>query len=90
MIGSSCVEDTGPGMESEILARIFDPFFTTKPPGEGTGLGLNVSHGIVVQGHGGRMDVDSRPGCTRFDVHLPRNREPASGGDAGGQSRVRR
>ncbi len=53
---------------------MFDPFFTTKPPGEGTGLGLSLSHDIVVKQHGGRIDVDSRVGeFTEFIVTLPRN-----------------
>lgn len=65
------VEDTGHGIPAEIQGKIFDPFFTTKPPGEGAGLGLNISHNIVVQRHKGRMGVESRPGHTRFEVSLP-------------------
>ena len=53
------------------LPRIFDPFYTSKPVGEGTGLGLSISHNIVT-GHGGRMEVDSRPRSgTHFRVYLP-------------------
>jgi signal transduction histidine kinase len=65
------IEDDGPGMPPEITARVFDPFFTTKPPGQGTGLGLNISHNIVVQEHHGRIKVDSKPGRTTFQVSLP-------------------
>jgi len=65
------VEDDGPGMPPEIAARVFDPFFTTKPPGKGTGLGLNISHNIVVQEHKGRITVHSTPGRTTFQVFLP-------------------
>jgi signal transduction histidine kinase len=65
------IEDDGPGMPPEVMARVFDPFFTTKPPGKGTGLGLNISHNIVVQEHKGRIEVDSRPGHTTFRVLLP-------------------
>ncbi|MHC1724724.1 MAG: nitrogen regulation protein NR(II) [Syntrophobacteraceae bacterium] len=65
------VRDTGCGMEAEIRARIFDPFFTTKPTGEGTGLGLSVSYGIV-KDHGGEIRVESKPGAgTLFTVILP-------------------
>jgi signal transduction histidine kinase len=50
---------------------VFDPFFTTKAPGEGTGLGLNISHSIVTQKHGGEISVASAPGRTIFTVKLP-------------------
>jgi signal transduction histidine kinase len=65
------VADNGPGIEPEHRGRLFDPFFTTKPVGEGTGLGLAISHGIIT-GHGGRIEVESRPGegaC--FRILLP-------------------
>jgi two-component system, NtrC family, sensor kinase len=66
------VADTGVGIPPEHLEEIFDPFFTTKQPGEGTGLGLSVSHSIVAK-HGGRITVESRPGKgTTFSVYLPR------------------
>ena len=77
------VEDTGPGIPEAVRGRIFDPFFTTKPPGKGTGLGLNISHNIVVQKHRGSMEVHSEPGKTRFEVrlplHLPKNADAPQG-----------
>ena len=65
------IEDNGPGIPPEVQSRIFDPFFTTKAPGEGTGMGLNIVHNIVVQEHKGRIAIDSHPGRTRFIVSLP-------------------
>jgi signal transduction histidine kinase len=65
------VEDNGSGIPEDILPNLFDPFFTTKPPGSGTGLGLNISHNIVVHKHQGRIDVSSRPGKTCFAVRIP-------------------
>ncbi|NPV04930.1 MAG: PAS domain S-box protein [Syntrophaceae bacterium] len=65
------VSDTGHGIDPSILDRIFDPFFTTKPPGEGTGLGLSVVHGIV-KNLGGAVLVHSEPGRgSTFDVFIP-------------------
>lgn len=66
------IEDTGPGIPQAILSNIFDPFFTTKPPGQGIGLGLNITHNIIVQKHKGEIEVFSQPGQTRFEVRLPR------------------
>ena len=69
------VRDTGCGMEPKTLERIFDPFFTTKGPGEGTGLGLSVVHGII-ESHGGYITVESEPGQgTIFHVYLPKIEE---------------
>jgi len=65
------VADNGPGIAPEIVGRVFDPFFTTKPEGEGTGLGLALVRGIV-EGHGGIIQVESRPGeGARFVIELP-------------------
>jgi signal transduction histidine kinase len=66
------VEDRGRGISSTDLPRIFDPFFTTKDVGEGTGLGLSVSYGIV-RDHDGSIEVESQPGRgSTFTVVLPR------------------
>jgi signal transduction histidine kinase len=64
------VGDNGPGIPPEIRPHIFDPFFTTKGVGEGTGLGLNTVQ-TIVRKHGGNVQVDSKPGDTRFQVWLP-------------------
>jgi signal transduction histidine kinase len=64
------IEDNGPGISRDVMPRIFEPFFTTKPKGEGTGLGLGIVKQIIDK-HGGRIQVDSKPGQTRFTVVLP-------------------
>ncbi|MEZ4771373.1 MAG: CoA-binding protein [Caldilineales bacterium] len=67
--------DNGPGIPPEIQSRIFDAFFTTKPPGQGTGLGLDISYNIVVNKHRGELKVFSQPGSTCFQIELPVNFE---------------
>lgn len=69
------IEDNGPGIPPETQSKIFDPFFTTKPPGQGTGLGLDISYNIVVHRHRGDIKVFSKPGQTCFQVWLPLNLE---------------
>jgi two-component system NtrC family sensor kinase len=66
------VHDNGTGIPDAVRERIFQPFFTTKPTGEGTGLGLSLSHDIITNGHGGTLGVESKAGeGTRFIVNLP-------------------
>ena len=75
------VQDNGVGIPEKNLKRIFDPFFTTKPEGEGTGLGLSVSFGIITR-HRGQISVDSKPGLgTTFTILLPINQEQDAGID---------
>ncbi|UOQ71820.1 tetratricopeptide repeat-containing sensor histidine kinase [Hymenobacter cellulosilyticus] len=66
------VGDNGVGISADVRAKIFQPFFTTKPVGEGTGLGLSLSHDIISTGHGGQLSVESREGeGTTFIITLP-------------------
>jgi signal transduction histidine kinase len=67
------IRDNGTGIPLEVKEKMFNPFFTTKPAGEGTGLGLSMSHDIVVKQHAGTIDVDTEPGVfTEFIISLPR------------------
>ncbi len=66
------IQDNGTGMPDEVKEKVFNPFFTTKPTGSGTGLGLSMSYDIVVQGHNGRFEVESKDGeYTCFILGLP-------------------
>ena len=72
------VQDQGTGIPEEILGRIFDPFFTTKPEGQGTGMGLAVSYGILTR-HGGQIEAESQPGQgATFILSLPIEDKPAA------------
>jgi GAF domain-containing protein len=67
------IRDNGTGIPPEVKEKMFNPFFTTKPAGEGTGLGLSMTHDIIVKQHGGTIDVETEPGqFTEFTVVLPR------------------
>jgi signal transduction histidine kinase len=67
------IRDNGTGIPLEIKEKMFNPFFTTKPAGEGTGLGLSLSHDIIVKQHAGSIEVDTLPGeFTEFRIVLPR------------------
>ena len=67
------IRDNGTGIPPEVKEKMFNPFFTTKPAGEGTGLGLSLSHDIVVKQHSGSIEVETEPGAfTEFRITLPR------------------
>jgi signal transduction histidine kinase len=79
------IRDNGTGIPLEVQEKMFNPFFTTKPAGEGTGLGLSMSHDIVVKQHGGTIDVKTEPGSfTEFIITLPRML--AAQGNTGGRT----
>jgi signal transduction histidine kinase len=66
------IRDNGMGISPDILDKIFNPFFTTKPGAEGTGLGLSLSYEIIIQGHGGTIEVETKEGeYAEFIVRLP-------------------
>jgi len=76
------IRDNGTGIPPDVKDKMFNPFFTTKPAGEGTGLGLSLSHDIIVKQHGGFIEVDTQPGeFTEFRIILPRT--AASAGRSG-------
>ena len=80
------IGDNGTGIPPDIQEKIFNPFFTTKPAGEGTGLGLSMSHDIVVKQHGGTIEVVTEPGSfTEFIIRLPRVMPTQA--EAGGQKK---
>jgi two-component system NtrC family sensor kinase len=59
-------------MSSEVREQVFEPFFTTKDPGSGTGLGMAISHNIIVGQHSGSIEIDSEPDeFTDFSIRLP-------------------
>lgn len=71
------IADNGPGMTEKVRQRIFDPFFSTKPVGKGTGLGLFISHQIVVEKHGGQLHCISTLGQgTEFIIKIPVSNQP--------------
>ena len=70
------VWNSGPGIPPEVVTRIFEPFYTTKPPGQGLGLGLDSVNRIVSK-HNGSVHVESKPGCTCFQVRMPIERAEA-------------
>jgi GAF domain-containing protein len=71
------IRDNGTGIPPEVKDKMFNPFFTTKPAGEGTGLGLSMSHDIIVKQHGGSIEVETAPGqFTEFRIVLPRKSTP--------------
>ena len=77
------IRDNGTGIPPEVKEKMFNPFFTTKPAGEGTGLGLSLSHDIIVKQHAGSIEVDTKPGeFTEFRIVLPRLAAAKSGGTA--------
>ena len=65
------IRDNGIGIPAEVKEKMFNPFFTTKPAGEGTGLGLSMSHDIIVKQHGGSIDVETEPGRVHGIHHRP-------------------
>jgi two-component system, NtrC family, sensor kinase len=80
---ADCVEirirDNGTGIPPHVREKMFEPFFTTKPAGEGTGLGLSMSHDIIVKQHGGTIEVTTEPGeFAEFTIVLPRTKNHSS------------
>ncbi len=71
------IVDNGAGIPADVQSHLFEPFYTTKAVGAGTGLGLVISNRIVADRHGGEIEVESKPGETRFRVRLPINCAPS-------------
>ena len=83
------IQDTGPGIPEKIRRKIFDPFFTTKDPGKGTGQGLALVHAVIVEKHGGTVEVDTELGVgTTFVIRLPLIQETTENGLAQPQELV--
>ncbi len=82
------ITDHGSGIPEDVLPRIFEAFFTTKPQGSGTGLGLEIVNRIVTQKFGGKIDVESKSGQTRFIVRLPHKSAVAAESCVAGNCRV--
>jgi signal transduction histidine kinase len=81
------VRDNGTGIPAEVREKMFNPFFTTKPAGEGTGLGLSLSHDIVVKQHAGTIEVETEPGAfTEFRIVLPRGAASIAGAGTTGEA----
>ena len=77
------IRDNGIGVPPDVKEKMFNPFFTTKPAGEGTGLGLSMTHDIIVKQHGGRIDVETEVGAfTEFIITLPRGNGSAIGNNS--------
>ena len=75
------VSDTGVGIPPETIDSIFEPYFTTKAPGEGTGMGLSMVHGVI-ESYGGKITLDSQLGeGTTFAVYLPITKKRSSQGE---------
>jgi len=73
------LRDNGLGISDQVIHKIFSPFFTTKPVGYGTGLGLSLSHNIIVEGHGGTLTFDTKEGeYTEFIITLPIIKKPGN------------
>jgi C4-dicarboxylate-specific signal transduction histidine kinase len=66
-----CVEDNGPGITPAYRPRLFDPFFTTREPGQGSGLGLSIVHGLLTDAGGDITVTDSQDGGAAFVVRMP-------------------
>jgi signal transduction histidine kinase len=77
------IRDNGIGVPPDVKEKMFNPFFTTRRAGEGTGLGLSMTHDIIVKQHGGRIDVETEVGAfTEFIITLPRGNGSAIGNNS--------